>query len=81
MLVKGKYREGDKMCMTGWMLETFLGDVHYVKAYKEFRTKMMDILYETYSEDHASNPHDRANVWNDTALALGYIMTEYPDGL
>ena len=35
MLVKGKFRDGDKRCMTGWMLDIFLDSDHpFVDAYK-----------------------------------------------
>lgn len=72
-LVKGKYQEGEQLCMTGWMLELFLNDEKpYVQAYKEFRTKMMDVMYRDFSEDHASTAEDRSKVWNTTARELGY---------
>lgn len=73
-LVKGKFQEGERKCMTGWMLDTFLpvDGTPYVCAYREFRCKMMDVMYLNYSEDHASTPEQRSELWNTVAEELGY---------
>lgn len=76
-LCKAKYQEGNNFCYTGWLLELFLGGhkgdkKEYVGAYKEFRLKTMDILYNDYSEDHANGPYARAAVFNKCAYELGY---------
>lgn len=74
-LCKAKYREGDRLCYTGWLLELFLQDDNpYVEAYKEFRLKTMDLLYSKYSEDHASSAEQRAAVFNEVAESLGYTQ-------
>lgn len=72
-LCKGKYGDGEgRHCYTGWLLELFLGDTPYVEAYKEFRLKTMDLMYEVYSEDHAQTPQQRADLFNRCAKELGY---------
>lgn len=76
-LVKAKFSEGERMCMTGWMLHLFLdSDKPYVDAYKEFRCKMMDHMYRHFSEDHANTAEQRANLWNMTAESLNYNIDE-----
>jgi|GEM_PF-4948369 len=74
-LVKGKFREGERRCMTGWMLDIFLdSETPYVDAYKEFRCEMMDQMYNHFSEDHANTPEQRSKLWNMTADSLGYKL-------
>lgn len=76
-LVKGKFQEDDKMCMTGWMLNEFLdSEEPFVDAYKEFRCTMMDFMYSHFSEDHANNAEQRSKLWNMTAEKLGYNLVD-----
>ena len=72
---KARYSHQDKRCYTARILDVFLDDKKpYVSAYKEFRLKTMDYLYEHHGDDHASTAEERANVWNEVALSLGYTL-------
>ena len=78
-LCKAKYRDGDQLCYTGWLLHIFLQDDDpFPQAYKQFRLKTMDVLYARHSDDHASDAVQRAGVFNEVAESLGYnqIPTE-----
>jgi len=78
MLCKAKYRDGEQLCYTGWLLELFLKEgKEYPAAYKQFRLKTMDVLYGRHSEDHANTAEERSAVFNEVAQALGYRQVRH----
>lgn len=79
-LCKGQYRDGEKLCYTGWLLELFLQDDDpYVEAYKEFRCATMDVLYLEFDKDRAETAEQRSRVFNRVANMLGYVQLPYKE--
>lgn len=70
---KARYSHNDNRCYTARMLDTFLDPRHpFVEAYREFRLKTMDYLYEHHRDDHAKDAVSRCKGWNAVAKSLDY---------